>query len=104
MEAGLPGIILGVAVTLITGLGGYLVLKLMKTKHPAVGAAVGTTAGNAVGTPAALAEVDPTLSAVAALSTVQVAAAIIVTAIWCPLLVNFLDKREKAKAAAVEAK
>ncbi|MGI6070350.1 MAG: 2-keto-3-deoxygluconate permease [Blautia sp.] len=100
VEAGLPGIVLGVAVTVITGLGGYFVLKLMRAKHPAVGAAVGTTAGNAVGTPAALAEVDPTLSAVAALSTVQVAAAIIVTAICCPLLVNFLDKREKAKAAA----
>lgn len=99
IEAGLPGIVLGLAVTVITGLGGYLVLKLMKAKNPAVGAAVGTTAGNAVGTPEALALADPTLSAVVAVSTVQIAAAILVTAICCPLLVNALDKREKAKAA-----
>jgi len=95
IKAGAPGIILGVLVTLITGLGGYLMMKLLKSKNPEVGAAIGTTAGNAVGTPEAVAVADPTLAAVAAVSTVQVAAAIIVTAICCPLLVNFLAKREK---------
>lgn len=94
VEAGLPGIALGVAVTLITGLGGYFILKLMKAKNPAVGGAVGTTAGNAVGTPEALALADPSLTSIAAISTVQIAAAILVTAICCPLLVDFLDRRE----------
>lgn len=96
LEAGFPGIILGVAVTLVTGLGGYFIMKLFKTEHPEAGAAIGTTAGNAVGTPEALAVADPALAAVAAVSTVQIAAAIIVTAVCCPLLVNFLSKREEA--------
>ena len=103
IEAGIPGIILGVLSTLLTGLGGYYTMKLLKAKHPQVGAAIGTTAGNAVATPAALAAVDPSLQAVAASATVQIAAAIIVTAILCPLLVNYIDKREKAKEARVEA-
>lgn len=93
ISAGFPGIILGVITTVVTGFGGYFVMKLLKAKNPAVGAAVGTTAGNAVGTPEAVAAVDPTLAAVAAISTVQVAAAIIVTAICCPLLVSYLDKK-----------
>lgn len=99
LEAGIPGIILGVAVTLITGLGGYYTMKLLKTKQPQAGAAIGTTAGNAVGTPEAVAVADPAMAAIAAVSTVQVAAAIIVTAICCPLLVNFLAKKERAKKA-----
>ena len=98
VEAGLPGILLGVLCTGLTGLGGYLTMKLLKAKKPQIGAAIGTTAGNAVATPAALAAVDPSLAAVAGSATVQIAAAIIVTAILCPLLVNYIDKKEKAKS------
>ena len=94
VEAGLPGILLGVLCTGLTGLGGYLTMKLLKAKKPQIGAAIGTTAGNAVATPAALAAVDPSLAAVAGSATVQIAAAIIVTAILCPLLVNYIDKKE----------
>lgn len=97
IEAGFPGIVLGIACTLTTGLGGYLIMKLLKSKHPEVGAAVGTTAGNAVATPAALAAIDPSLQAIAATATVQIAATIIVTAILCPLLVNYLNKIENAR-------
>ncbi|HCQ5967378.1 TPA: 2-keto-3-deoxygluconate permease [Clostridioides difficile] len=97
ITAGLPGVVLGLGVTIITGMGGYFVMKLIRAEHPAVGAATGTTAGNAAGTPEALAAIDPTLATIAAVSTVQVAAAIIVTAICCPMLVSYLDKREKKK-------
>lgn len=97
ITAGMPGILLGIAVTLITGIGGYIAMKIIKADNPAVGGAVGTTAGNAAGTPEALAAIDPTLATVAAVSTVQVAAAIIVTAILCPMLVSYLDKVEKKK-------
>jgi len=100
IEAGIPGIILGVACTLLTGFGGYWTMKLLKAEHPQVGAAIGTTAGNAVATPAALAAVDKSLVPVEASSTVQIAAAIIVTAILCPILVSYLDKREKVKVVA----
>lgn len=102
IQAGLPGMLLGVIVTLTTGFGGYYTYKAIKAKNPQVGAAIGTTAGNAVATPAALAAVDPTLVAIAAVATVQIAAAIIVTAILCPLLVSYLDKREKAKVEKAE--
>lgn len=96
--AGGPGILLGVLCTGLTGLGGYFVMKLLRAKHPQVGAAIGTTAGNAVATPAAIAAADASLRAVEASATVQIAAAIIVTAILCPILVSFLDKVEKKKA------
>lgn len=97
LTAGLPGIILGAACSIITGFGGYFTMKLIKADHPQVGAAIGTTAGNAVATPVALAAADPTLTAIADVATVQVAAAIIVTAILCPILVSWLDKVEKKK-------
>ncbi|MCD7983710.1 MAG: 2-keto-3-deoxygluconate permease [Desulfovibrio sp.] len=98
VSAGAPGIVLGVLCTVITGFGGYFTLKLIRAKHPQVGAAIGTTAGNAVATPAVLAAADPRLTDVAQVATVQIAAAIIVTAVLCPMLVSWLDKREKSKA------
>lgn len=96
LKAGLPGLILGLIVVVVTGLGGYFSTRLFG-KRRAVGAAIGTTAGNAVGTPAALALADPTLQQYVATSTAQIAAAVIVTAICCPLLVSYLDKLEKKK-------
>ena len=99
VDAGLPGIILGAACTILTGFGGYFAMKLIRAKHPQVGAAVGTTAGNAVATPAALAAADASLATVADSATVQIAAAIIVTAILCPILTSWLDKTERRKHA-----
>ena len=94
--AGLPGIVLGVVCTLLTGLGGYFISAVYnKGKRTAVSAAIGTTAGNAVGTPAVLALADSNLLPYVEVSTAQIAAAIIVTAILCPLLVSILAKREK---------
>lgn len=100
-QAGLPGILLGVICTLTTGIAGFFVMKLLKAKNPAVGAAVGTTAGNAVGTPESVSAVDPTIAAIAAVSTVQIATAVIVTAILCPILVSYLDKVVKKKQVPV---
>lgn len=74
-------------------------MSLFGGKPRAVGAAIGTTAGNAVGTPAALALADPNLQPLVASTTAQIAAAVIVTAILCPLLVSYLDKRDKKRLA-----
>lgn len=93
LVAGLPGILLGLLCTIITGFGGYYAMKLLRAKNPAVGAAIGTSAGNSVGTPAALLGVGAITEAVSASATAQIAAAIIVTAIACPMLVNFLNAR-----------
>lgn len=94
IEAGVPGIILGIIVTLFTGLGGYFSTGLFGDRK-AVGAAIGTTAGNAVGTPALIALTDPSLQPIVGIVTAQIAASVIVTAVFCPLLVSFLDTNRK---------
>ena len=104
--AGAPGILLGLFCCVLTGFAGYGVYKLLQPvkglgiEHPEVGAAIGTTAGNAAATPAAVAAVDASLLATAEAATAQVTCAVIVTAICCPLLVTWLAKRESAKRAA----
>lgn len=96
LQGGIPGILLGIICTIATGTAGYFIIRAMGERK-ASGAAIGTTAGNAVGTPKVLGEADPSLAVIAAISTVQVAAAIIVTAILCPLYVSFLDKHLRKK-------
>ena len=94
VNAGPSGILLGVASTVTTGFAGYLLYKVTKYKHPEVGASIGTTAGNAASTPAAVAAAGVISKAVSDVATVQISAAIITTAILCPLLVTFLHKKE----------
>lgn len=101
-KAGIPGIMLGVCGTLITGMTGFLVYKLLKMKVPALGAAVSSTAGNAAATPAALAAAGVISTQASDAATAQISAAIIVTAILCPMMVTFLygltTKKENAAA------
>ena len=68
--------------------------------HPEVGGAIGTTAGNAAATPASVAAVDATLLAVSEAATAQITAAIIVTAICCPIFVSWLHKLEDKRRVA----
>lgn len=101
-KAGIPGIMLGVCGTLITGMTGFLVYKLLEMKVPALGAAVSSTAGNAAATPAALAAAGVISTQISDTATAQISAAIIVTAILCPMLVTFLYGRtNRQKEAAV---
>lgn len=93
ITAGVPGILLGVICAVTTGLGGYLVMKILKTKNPGVGWAIGTTAGNAVATPAALLALGVITDAVSTSATGQVTAAIIVTAILAPVFTDFFSKK-----------
>ena len=97
VNAGLPGIALGFLCTILTGLGGYWSMKLIHSKNPHTGAAIGATAGNAAATPAALALTDSTLMSYAETAIAQITAAIIVTAILCPILVNILYQYELKK-------
>jgi 2-keto-3-deoxygluconate permease len=102
---GAPGILLGLFCCLITGMIGYGVYKLLQPvkglgiEHPEVGAAIGTTAGNAAATPAAVAAVDASLLAISEAATAQVTCAVIVTAICCPILVTLLHNAEAKKKA-----
>ncbi|MBR2839113.1 MAG: 2-keto-3-deoxygluconate permease [Kiritimatiellae bacterium] len=92
VKAGASGILLGIGCLAITGFGGFLAYRLLRIRHPEVGAAIGTTAGNAAATPLAVAAVDSSLIAVAETATAQITAAIIVTAIGCPVLVSLLHR------------
>jgi 2-keto-3-deoxygluconate permease len=90
VKAGGPGILLGV-IAAFTGIGAYVLLKLFK-EEPIIGLATGSTAGNAVATPAAVAAADPSLVAIASIATAQVAAACVVSAIICPFIVSYVFK------------
>ncbi|MGG7079497.1 2-keto-3-deoxygluconate permease [Clostridium sardiniense] len=90
IKAGGPGILLGIIASL-TGIGAFILLKLFK-EEPIIGLATGSTAGNAVATPAAVAAIDPTVAVIAATATAQVAAACVVSAIVCPFIVSYAFK------------
>lgn len=88
VKAGGPGIILGI-IAAFTGIGAFILLKLFK-EEPIIGLATGSTAGNAVATPAAVAAADPSLAAIATVATAQVAASCVVSAIVCPFIVSYV--------------
>ncbi|MFT9485786.1 2-keto-3-deoxygluconate permease [Tepidibacillus infernus] len=94
IEGGLSGILLGLMTVFLTGTAGYFIFKMFGW-NPIVGAAEGSTAGNAVATPAAIAAANATFASVADLATVQVAASTVTTAILLPIYIGFLVKLAK---------
>jgi 2-keto-3-deoxygluconate permease len=105
VTAGLPGVILGITVVVVTGFVCIVADKLLGGSGIA-GAAASSTAGNSAAVPKAVAMADTTYAPVAEAATVQVAASVIVTAILTPLLTSWWYKRllreEARKAAAAE--
>lgn len=96
---GLAGVLIGVLTVLVTGTLGYVMFRALKW-NPIVGAAEGSTAGNAVATPMAIAAANTSFQPVAELATVQVAAATVTTAILLPLYIAFLVSRTDLSAFA----
>ncbi|WP_084186759.1 2-keto-3-deoxygluconate permease [Andreprevotia chitinilytica] len=103
VEAGPQGILLGVMVLAISGGLGYLGYRLFfRSASPAVGIAVGSTAGLSVAFPAAVAQIDPSVAALVPAASAQISSAVIFTVIFCPLAVSLVHKmhaKSLAKAA-----
>ncbi|WP_252312429.1 2-keto-3-deoxygluconate permease [Sinobaca sp. H24] len=105
------GIALGLMTTILTGLGGILVFKLFKERSYIAPVAEASTAGNAVGTPAAIAAAAATSAAGGAMSqadadayqnlvslaTAQISISVIVTAILCPVAVILIDRYQRKR-------
>lgn len=104
LTAGLPGVVLGITVFIVTGTCCILADKVLGGSGVA-GAAASSTAGNSAAVPQAVALADPRYAVVAQAATVQVAAAVIVTAILTPILTAWMFRKvskERAMKAASE--
>jgi len=101
LNAGFQGIFLGLTVLVATGTACILIDRLLGGSGVA-GAAASSTAGNAAGTPQAVAIADPTYALIAPVATIQVAASVIITALLTPLLTAMVFKRNQAKAVEAQ--
>jgi 2-keto-3-deoxygluconate permease len=100
--AGVPGILLGVAVFVVTGIVCIFADRLLGGSGVA-GAAASSTAGNATGTPQAIALADHSYAAIAPAATVQVAASVIVTAVLTPILTAWVFRKQQKKLLQPDA-
>ena len=96
VKGGLSGILVGLIVAPLTGFLVYLGYKLILRRgyRSGIGFAAGTTAGNAIATPAIIAQADATFAPYVGTATAQVAASVLVTAILAPALASWMLKRE----------
>ena len=101
VTAGVPGIVLGLTVLIVTGAVCIVADRLLGGSGVA-GAAASSTAGNSAAVPQAVALADTSFAPVAAAATVQVTASVIVTAILTPLLTAWWYRR-LARTRALEA-
>ena len=99
LTAGLPGVVLGIVVFIVTGACCILADKLLGGSGIA-GAAASSTAGNSAAVPQAVALADPNYAGVAPAATVQVAASVIVTAVLTPLLTAWMFRKVGKERAA----
>ncbi len=88
-SAGILGLVVGVAVVVITGTALFFVDRATGGTGVA-GVAAASTAGNAAAVPAIIAGANPVYAPAAASATILVAAAVVVTAIMVPLATAFV--------------
>ena len=101
VTAGLPGVLLGLMVLVVTGFVCIVADRLLGGSGLA-GAAASSTAGNSAAVPQAVALADPSFAPVASAATVQVAASVIVTAVLTPVLTSWWYRRVASERASEE--
>jgi 2-keto-3-deoxygluconate permease len=100
IEAGLPGIFLGIITTFFGGIFNILADRAVGGSG-ICGAAASSTAGNAVATPAAVALIDPAMMPIVNVATSQIAAAVVTTIIFTPILTQFVAKRVRKRSESL---
>jgi len=91
-KAGLLGILMGVSVTVITGIV-LIVADKITGGNGIAGIAAASTAGNAAAVPAIIANIDKSYAPAAPAATMLVASCVIVTAILVPIATAWWAKR-----------
>ncbi|KGD89320.1 2-keto-3-deoxygluconate permease [Achromobacter sp. RTa] len=95
VSGGISGLILGLIISPITGGLVYLGYRLILRRggKSGLGFAAGTTAGNAIATPAVVAAADPNFQQYVSTATAQVAACVLISSILAPVLASYFLKR-----------
>lgn len=103
LRSGAIGVLLGLMTLVLSGAATITCVYLWhrarrhprETRNLVSGAAESAVAGNAIATPAAIAAIDPSLVAIQAEATAQIATAVVVTTFITPFLVSFIASRQK---------
>lgn len=95
VSGGISGLILGLLISPLTGGLVYLGYRLILRRggKSGLGFAAGTTAGNAIATPAVVAAADPSFQQYVGAATAQVAACVLISSILAPVLASYFLKR-----------
>lgn len=100
-QTGLLGILLGLAVIVITGVPLIITDKLIGGGDGTAGLAASSSAGAAVATPVLIAEMVPDFKSMAPAATALVATSVIVTSILVPILTSVWSRKVKTAEAEV---
>ncbi|AUV04304.1 2-keto-3-deoxygluconate transporter [Phytobacter ursingii] len=101
-QTGLLGILLGLAVIVITGIPLIIADKVLGGGDGTAGLAASSSAGAAVATPVLIAEMVPEFKTMAPAATALVATSVIVTSILVPILTSLWSRKVKGNAVVAD--
>lgn len=93
IEAGVSGLVLTAMVFFVGGGCALLADKFIGRRPGYAGAAIASAAGNTIATPAAVGVIDPSWQPYVAAATTQIAAAVVITAIIVPPVVDWVARK-----------